>query len=76
MLTRARGPLLDANVARTIDDGLATWRVIEPSASDVIRAIDLSVRLNVSLWDAVILTAARKAGAAVVWTEDLNHGQV
>ena len=27
------------------------------------------------IWDALILTSAKKAGCAVVYTEDLNDGQ-
>jgi predicted nucleic acid-binding protein len=41
----------------------------------VIDAIDNSVRWQVSFWDAMLLTAANKAGATVLWSEDLNPGQ-
>ena len=27
------------------------------------------------VWDAMVLTTAIKAGASVLWSEDLNHGQ-
>lgn len=30
---------------------------------------------GLSFWDAMVLTAAKKAGAIVLWSEDLNDGQ-
>jgi predicted nucleic acid-binding protein len=55
---------------------MSTWQVIEPGRSDVLSAIDAAARWQVSFWDAMILTAAIRAGAATVWSEDLNDGQV
>jgi predicted nucleic acid-binding protein len=45
-------------------------------ADDISHAIDGSVIWQVSFWDALILTSARKARCAAVYTEDLNDGQV
>ena len=50
--------------------------MVEPSARDVVDAIDKSARWQISFWDAMLLTAANKAGAAVLWSEDLNPGQL
>jgi predicted nucleic acid-binding protein len=61
--------------ARTILADVTTWRVVEPGARDVLDAIDGATRWQVSFWDAMILTAAIRAGAGVVWSEDLNDGQ-
>jgi predicted nucleic acid-binding protein len=54
----------------------ANWQVVEPTASDVLAAIDASARWHVSFWDAMILTAAQRAGALVLWSEDLGDGQI
>ncbi len=32
-------------------------------------------RYQIPFWDALILAAAQSASAAVLYTEDLNHGQ-
>ena len=48
--------------------------LIDPE--DINRAIDGSVIWQVSFWDALILTSALKAHCAVLYTEDLNDGQV
>ena len=67
-------PLTPAD-ARAVVSDLASWRVIEPTAHDVLDAIDGSARWGVSFWDAMIVVSARKAGATVIWSEDLNDGQ-
>ena len=47
-----------------------------PSAADVVEAIDVSRRVDLSFWDALIIVAATRTGSDVVLTEDLNHRQV
>lgn len=74
-LTRRASPPLDPATARRIVGDLATWRVVEPSAPDVLDASDAAARWRISFWDAMIVTAAQKAGAEVLWSEDLNDGQ-
>ncbi|MBV9244875.1 MAG: PIN domain-containing protein [Methylobacteriaceae bacterium] len=39
-------------------------------------AIDASQRFQISYWDAAILAAAERLGSNLVYTEDLNHGQI
>lgn len=39
------------------------------------QAIDAARAYRIDYWDAAILTAAARARAPVVYTEDLNHGQ-
>lgn len=48
--------------------------LIDPE--DIARAIDGSVIWQISFWDALILTSARKARCAVLYSEDLNDGQI
>jgi predicted nucleic acid-binding protein len=42
----------------------------------VIAAIELHRLTRISFWDAMIVHAARLAGASVLYTEDLQHGAV
>lgn len=60
---------------RLILTDLGLWRVHVPDVADVISAIDLHQRFQVSFWDAMILHSAGQLGCAVVWSEDLNPGQ-
>jgi len=54
----------------------AEWIVHEPTRQDLISAVALHHSLRVSFWDAMILQSARQLGCAVLWTEDLSHGQL
>ena len=75
-LTRKAAQPLSHVDARTIVADMATWRVVMPGAAEVLAAIDGAARWQVSFWGATVLVTASKAGATVVWTEDLNHGQL
>jgi predicted nucleic acid-binding protein len=55
---------------------LARGRVVRFQASDVIAAIELHRLTQISFWDASIVHAARSAGAAVLYSEDLQPGAV
>jgi predicted nucleic acid-binding protein len=39
-------------------------------------AIDCSILQKVSFWDALMLIAGEKALCEMIWTEDLNNGQI
>lgn len=39
-------------------------------------AIDLQQRLQISFWDAMILRSAVELDCELIWSEDLNAGQV
>ncbi|MGE3885010.1 MAG: PIN domain-containing protein [Vicinamibacterales bacterium] len=55
---------------------LAAWRVFSPGADDVRAAIALHQKTALGFWDAMIVHAAAESGCDVLWTEDLNDGQV
>jgi predicted nucleic acid-binding protein len=44
-------------------------------SGDILQAIAIARRHDISHWDGLILVAAEKAGLDIVYTEDLNHGQ-
>jgi predicted nucleic acid-binding protein len=66
---------VDAALAQKKVEAYARLEVVEPTVSDLLAAIDLHRLRQVSIWDALILHAARKAGCKVLLTEDLQHGQ-
>ena len=55
---------------------LARWQVHTPTAADVLAAADLHDRYQISFWDAMILQSALRLGCPIVWSEDLNAGQL
>lgn len=44
-------------------------------ASHITSAMHNEEQYQISFWDALILAAAQSGGAAVLYTEDFNHGQ-
>jgi predicted nucleic acid-binding protein len=54
----------------------ATWKVFAPATEDVLAAIALHQEAKLSFWDAMVVHAAAESGCDVLWTEDLNDGQV
>lgn len=61
--------------AEAVISDLETWTLHRPDHADVIRAIELLRRYKISWWDALVINSANELGCAVLWTEDLNHGQ-
>ena len=41
----------------------------------ILRALEIEERDKISFWDAMVVQAATDAGVAVLYTEDLSHGQ-
>ena len=65
---------VSAETAQRKVEWLAGRRVVRFEAADVIAAIELHRLNRISFWDAMIVHAARKAGAVVLYSEDLSHG--
>lgn len=74
-VTRKVAQPLSNREARQVVADFATWHVVTPTPADVLEAIDSAERWQVSFWDAMVLMAARSAGAEVLWSEDLNAEQ-
>jgi len=64
---------IDAELAQRKVQILARGRVIRFEPNDVIAAIELHRLTRISFWDALIVHAARLAGAAVIYSEDFQH---
>jgi predicted nucleic acid-binding protein len=58
----------------TIRD-LSGWRIHRPAHADIVKAIGLQRRHQLSWWDAMILNSAIESGAGILWSEDLSGGQ-
>ena len=54
----------------------ATWKVFTPTANDVLAAITWQKQTQPSFWDAMVVQAAAELGCDVLWTEDMNDGQL
>jgi predicted nucleic acid-binding protein len=67
-------PLTTETAAQIIAD-LSAWQVHRPGTEDVLDAIRLQDRYQVSFWDAMIIASALQLGCQTIWSEDLNPGQ-
>jgi predicted nucleic acid-binding protein len=67
---------LPSEVAAQIIADLAAWELHCPNIEDVLDAIRLQHRVHTSFWDAMIVASALQLGCQILWSEDLNPGQV
>jgi predicted nucleic acid-binding protein len=67
---------LPPEIASGIIAALSEWFHHVPGTGDVLEAINIQQRYGISFWDAMIVNSAGKTGCSVLWTEDLNSGQV
>ena len=74
--TRKFAPPMARHQAREIVALYATWRVVDIDPTLILTASQLEERHRLSFWDALIVEAARVAGAARLLTEDLQHGRL
>jgi predicted nucleic acid-binding protein len=75
VLTRKARKLLTAGQALRYLDEVARWPVIASDYGAVRQAAELSGAASLSFWDALLVVAAARSGAALLYTEDLQHGQ-
>jgi predicted nucleic acid-binding protein len=74
--TRKLSPPLLRAEAREIVDLYATWPVVLIDPAIILAATRLEEEHQLSFWDALIVEAARVAGADLLLTEDMQHGRV
>lgn len=74
-LRRKAARPLDVAAARQLVEDYLSWKVVVNDGAAVLRAIDLEGRYSLSFWDALIIDAAHGADAALIYSEDLGHGQ-
>jgi predicted nucleic acid-binding protein len=65
-------PLVEAT---QIVRDFAAWPVVDNTLTLLQAGLNEQSRWQVSLWDALILAAARVSGATKLYSEDYNHGQ-
>ena len=70
---KLRSPLSEERAAKAVR-GISKLDVVGVDASLVLAAIDTSRTVRISLWDALIVEAASRAGCDRVLSEDLNAG--
>jgi predicted nucleic acid-binding protein len=54
----------------------SNWEIVVNTGESIINALGIEARYQISFWDALIVHAAQIARAGVLYTEDLNDGQL
>ncbi|HYN77163.1 MAG TPA: PIN domain-containing protein [Lamprocystis sp. (in: g-proteobacteria)] len=73
--TRRLARPLTPDQARRVVGALVMYPVVIEDIPLIQAAIELSQRDNISFWDALIVEAARRAKAKILYTEDLQDGR-
>jgi predicted nucleic acid-binding protein len=73
--TRKFDPPLTRRAAREIVSLYGSWPLIEIDLTLILTASQLEEQHRLSFWDALVVEAARRAGATRLVTEDLEDGR-
>jgi predicted nucleic acid-binding protein len=74
-LTRKAKERCSNQEALALLDDLAAWPVMAIDYAAIRAAVGLAEKDKLSFWDALVVVAAARSGATVLYTEDLNDGQ-
>lgn len=71
---KAARPLPVEETQQLIEDYMA-WEIVVNTAESVVEALAIESRYKISFWDALIVQAAGRSGADILYSEDLADGQ-
>jgi predicted nucleic acid-binding protein len=74
-LRRKAGRPLSVDQTRHVLQTYFSWEVVVNTPTSLLQALELESRYKISFWDALILQAAERGGAAILYSEDLSNGQ-
>jgi predicted nucleic acid-binding protein len=60
--------------AREVIETYHVWPVYRPTEFDIVAASEFEEKHQILFWDALVILAAQKSHANVLYTEDLNDG--
>jgi predicted nucleic acid-binding protein len=75
-LTRKLTSPVTGNVARRLIRNYLTWDLVLNDGAIILYAGEIADNYQLSFWDGLIVAAAYSKNAAIILTEDMNHGQV
>jgi predicted nucleic acid-binding protein len=74
-LTRKVSQCCSTGEALAVLEDLTAWPLMTVDYAAIRAAVGLADQAKLSFWDALVVVAAARTGAAVLYTEDLNDGQ-
>lgn len=75
VVTRKFDPPMRRGVARELVAAYGEWRVVQVDVPMIMASSQLEERHRLSFWDALVVEAARRAGARRLLSEDLQWGR-
>lgn len=74
-VTQKLDPPLSRRQARALVDAYTAWPVVPVDPPLIVAAAALEEQHSLSFWDALIIEAARRAGAGRLVSGDMQHGR-
>jgi len=74
-LTRKVSRRCSSEEGLAVLEDLSAWPLMVVDFAAIRAAANLAEQAKLSFWDALVVVAASRAGASVLYTEDLNDGQ-
>ena len=74
-LTRKARACCSSGEALAVLEDLAAWPLMVVDYGAIRAAVRLGEQAKLSFWDALVVVAAARSGAATLYTEDMNDGQ-
>lgn len=72
---KVAAPVIPKTATVIITD-LKQWKVHIPDVACILEAIDIQQQNDLSFWDSMIVCSASRLKCDLIWSEDLNAGQV
>jgi predicted nucleic acid-binding protein len=61
---------------RSLIQDYSNWEIVVNNHNSVMEALAIETHYQISFWDALIVHAAERAGAAILYSEDFSDGQI
>lgn len=74
-VVRKLKPTMPIPQARELIRLYSNWVLHDTGPDQVLRATEIMELANFSFWDSLVIAAAEKSGAAILYSEDMQHGQ-
>jgi len=60
---------------RILLENYADWQIVNNTLDSIVGALSIEVRYRISFWEALVLQAAERGGATILYSEGLSDGQ-
>lgn len=67
---------LDKIIAKNIMHNFHHIEIVQIDLNLIEQGIDISILSQISFWDGLIIAAAEHANCSIIYSEDLNNGQI